>query len=282
MTKSRARKQLYRTPSIIDSEMDWQFSPSEHHSSSEGESGDSDSTQTAAVVVPSKRSRRKTPPRAVSPKVAAPALNVPTVKLDYVTAIFSAVEMGKIISKRVPKNSSFQLQTDEPWDTLKAQLLVKITDALNPPIIDFTHYNVMIGIPRIVAKPGMPVTSEAEYTMFLNRIPQGAGKPKSFLANVTITQLDTGHDKENAPDAPDASKSKKKTKDNDQLPGNLKKIAFIKALHVRWKCEKRQPNCMGVHCYVFENGTHLALSHGILENWAFSMVSPPRLNVHVC
>ena len=260
----RARKKQYRPPSIIDSDMDRQFSPSESESS---ESDSSIPSQSAPVIVPSKRPKQTTT-RAVSPTVAP---EVPIMKIDYVVVIFSAVEMQKACSKRVPKRASFQLQTDEPWDTLKAQLLAKITDTLNPTTIDFSQYDITIAIPRVISKTGIPLTSEAEYKIFLRRITPG--KAKIVLANVTITQTSSSNDKENTPEN-NAGKSKKKlSKDTDLLPGNVQKVANIQALMVRWKCEKRQLNCMGTHCYILEDGAHLALSHEALESWAFAMVS---------
>ena len=210
----------------------------DQHLSPQVESGDSDSsdltpTATVMVVVPSKRTKRGMKTCAVSPKA------VPTIKVDYVTAVFSSFEMRKGPMKRVPKNASFQLQTDKPWDTLKAQMLVKILDALDPPTIDFLQYNIMIAIPRVIAKPGIPLTSEAEYTMFLNRIAHS--KSKNILTNVTVIQPDNDNDKENAPEN-DTSKSKKKLKDPALLPGNVKKVANVQALQEHWKCEKCHEN----------------------------------------
>src|ERR1700677_4651539 len=33
-----------------------------------------------------------------------------------------------------------QLSTDEPWDMMKVQILVKSFAALNPPLVDFDNY----------------------------------------------------------------------------------------------------------------------------------------------
>jgi hypothetical protein len=277
MTRARDRKRRYRPPSVITSDVDRRFSPSESDSDS---SNQSHKSNISAVVLPKKRPRKATPPR-VPPPAIAPAPNnapaIPTVKainVHYVTSIFSTAEMKKTLNKRVPKNASFQLQTDEPWDTFKVQLLVRITDALNPTTIDLANYNIMACISRIITKPGAPLNTEDEFTMFVHRLTSSKAKD-GVLANVTITQLDDGNDKENIPEK-DAGQSKKKSKDSDLLPGNFKKTSNVQALQERWVCQKKQPNCLGKYCFVFDDGTHLPLSNACLECWAFSMVRCPH------
>jgi hypothetical protein len=196
------------------------------------------------------------------------------IKVHYVTTIFSTAEMTKAVNKRVPKNASVQLQTDEPWDTFKAQLLVKITDALNPKTIDLANYNAMACISRIISKPGAPLNTEDEYTMFINRLTSSKAKD-GVLANVTITQLNDGSNKENIPDK-NASQSKKKSKDPELLPGNAKKTLNIQALQAHWGCLKKQANCFSKHCYIFDDGVHLPLNNGSFECWALSMVRRPH------
>jgi hypothetical protein len=46
-----------------------------------------------------------------------------------------------------------ELSSDEPWDTVKAQFLKEIDDALSPNQIQFDHYDVSFKIPRIVSEP---------------------------------------------------------------------------------------------------------------------------------
>jgi hypothetical protein len=274
MTRARARKRQYRPPSIITSDVDRRFSPSE------SESDSSNQSVTTSIVLPKKRNRKATPPRLPPPPAIAPvsdhAPDTPTVNainVHYVTSILSTAEVKKSINKRVPKNASFQLRTDEPWDTFKAQVLVRITDALHPTTIDLAHYNLMACIARIITKPGAPLNTEAEYAMFVNRLANSKTKD-GILTNITITQLDDGSNKENVPDK-EASQSKKKTKDPSLLPGNLKKTANIQALQECWVCEKKQPNCLGTFCYVLDDGTHFALSNACFECWAFAMVRCP-------
>jgi len=58
-----------------------------------------------------------------------------------------------------------QLSTDEPWDTMKAQILAKISTALNPPLVDFDNYNIMFYIPHVLPKPGLTFTIEYDFTI---------------------------------------------------------------------------------------------------------------------
>ena len=58
----------------------------------------------------------------------------------YMTTTLSALEAKKAVSKCVPINESFELSMEEPWDTLKAQLLVKIDNALSPKNLEYQQY----------------------------------------------------------------------------------------------------------------------------------------------
>lgn len=264
---ARPRKKR-RQPSIITSDVDHRFSLSEGESDTSAASN-----RSSDVLVPSKRSKRATVPHtavaAIPAPIPAPAAKV--IKVDYVTSIFSTAEMKKAVSKRLAKNSSFQLQTDEPWDTLKAQLLAKIATALNPPVLDFTNYNVMVTINRVIAKPGIPLSTDADYTMLLNRITNTKAKD-TILANVTITQPDSADNKENEPGNEGKEKAKKKAKDPALLPHNVEKADNIQALQKHWICPKKQVNCLGTFCFINAEGLHVALGNERLDCWAAAMV----------
>ena len=270
------QKKQHCNPSIIDSDLDHRFSLA-----GSGSSSDSDSTSSSRdsdivvqdpqpVVVPQKRAKFSSARAPRTPILAIPA--TPTVTINYAVSFFSSAEMKKASSKRVPKNSSFELRTEEPWDTLKAQLLVKVSDALGDAAnLDFSKYDFMVNILRVISKPGLPLASETDYDFLLNKIKAGKAKDLIF-ANVTITQLEgVADDKENQPAANDKSK-KKVTKDPDTLPGNVEKANNIQMLQHRWKCNKRQNSCIGVYCYIDREGNHLSLSHQRLDCWASAMV----------
>jgi hypothetical protein len=65
----------------------------------------------------------------------------------YVLSIFSAAEMEKATMKQSSKNASLQLDTNKPWDTMKAQILVQVKQALSPQHLDFSKYEVMFYFP---------------------------------------------------------------------------------------------------------------------------------------
>jgi hypothetical protein len=260
MTHSRKCRQ--RQPSIISSETDRRFSPSRDSESSES-SGDSDSAE--PVEVPQKR------PKPPAKRVPAPQgnPNPAGVMLDYIIAIFSPAEMKKAINKRLPKNMSLRLSTDEPWDTVKAQILVKIDAALNPQSINYEHYNVSYSIPRVIAKPGYPLSADTDYTILVDR----ARKPK--LVHLNVTPIASADDKENNPADQDAEKQKKKRSRRDpaELPGYVNKVAQMRALQDHWKCPKQTVKCFGVHCFIDKEGVHLPLSHEMFDCWAACIVS---------
>jgi hypothetical protein len=263
----RPRKKQHRQPSIIDSDLDRRFSLSSG-SDSETTSHESDNGvhESQPVVVPQKRAK---PAKTSHTPIPTPTV---THTITYAISFFSSGEMKKTISKRVPKNSSFQLRTDEPWDTLKAQLLVKVSDALGVAAsLDFSKYNFIVSIPRVISKPGLPLTSETDYNFLLAKIKAGKVK-EPILTNVMVIQLEGVYDKENEPAVNDKSK-KKVTKDPDSLPGNIEKANNIQILQQRWKCNKRQNNCVGIYCYIDREGNHLSLSHQRLDCWASAMVS---------
>jgi len=89
--------------------------------------------------------------------------------MTMVFSILSAFEAKKSPAKCKPKTQSVQFSTNKPWDTLKAQLLAKISIALNPPIIDFAQYNIMFYISCILPKPGLPLMSQEDFDIMNNQ-----------------------------------------------------------------------------------------------------------------
>ena len=269
----RPRKKQHRQTSIIDSDLDHHFSAVSGSSSDSDSSHESDIVvqESQPIVLPQKRAKPASGhARAPHNPVSGPTV---TQTINYAVSVFSSAEMKKAASKRVPKCLSFQLHTEKPWDTLKAQLLVKVSNALGDAAsLDFSKYNFVISILRVISKPGLPLTSDNDYDLLLTKIKAGKVK-EPILANVAITQLDDGVDEnENEPAANDKSK-KKSRKDPDTLPGNVENTNNIQMLQQRWRCNKRQNYCVGVYCYIDREGNHLSLSHQRLDCWASAMVS---------
>jgi hypothetical protein len=118
------------------------------------------------------------------------------------------MEMKKPASRRVLKSQSVQLSSDQNWDTVKAQILQKISLAIPSETIDFDDYSIMFLIPRIVIKPGVPLTNLAEYTFMIDN----AVKAKIPMVNLHVVQTGKmgGSDKENEGDETGEVQSKKK------------------------------------------------------------------------
>jgi len=65
-------------------------------------------------------------------------------KITYTINCYTVAQMRKPKKKRgKPAGSTFlQLSDTEPWDTMQAQLLVKISSILKPSILLFENYQV--------------------------------------------------------------------------------------------------------------------------------------------
>ena len=264
----RSRKRQHRLPSIIDSDMDRTDRSSHHDNDSSGSDSLSDSsivptdrpTGTGSVTGKRSKGRKKT-------KTQVSTAPVPASKVDYILSLFSAIEMKKPAAKHEPKKSSLQLPTDEPWDTVKAQLLVKIDDLLKPSTLSIDDYEILFSIPRVVSKPGYPLASATDYAILLER------SCKSKLVQLSIsTVVDHGNKENEEADNGEKLKKKKGRTDPATLPGNVKKAANIRTLQERCKCAKQTPDCLGTYCFVNNEGTHLPLSHERLDCWAAAMV----------
>jgi hypothetical protein len=110
-------------------------------------------------------------------------------------SIFSAEEAIKPVSKRLPISASLELGADEPWDRIKAQLLMKIDEALAPRFLKLDDYLIMFFIPRVLPKPGMVLSTDENYAALLLRAKNLASKTPTI--NVTIHQKKGEMDKEN-------------------------------------------------------------------------------------
>jgi hypothetical protein len=175
--------------------------------------------------------------------------------------------MKKPVTKREFKTFTFSLSSDDCWDTLKAQLLSKLDAAFDPKVQKLEDFNVMFHIPRNLTKPGLHLTCDKEFQTMLKRVSTIKNNP---VINITLSENPCKA-------AADDEKENKTKKSSDQLAGNLAKNNNISQIQEHWKCPKKQADCLGTHCYVDENGSHLPLGHERLKNWATSMVRAPLL-----
>ena len=134
----RPCKRQYCSASMVHSDSDWHFSPSDDENSS---------AQDVMGLLVNCRRTSETRQATEGPTCACPSpIADPTSPMiNYAVSVFSSAEMKKTVSQRVPKSSSLQLRTNEPWDTMKAQFLVKISDALGQGAsLDLTKYNIIV------------------------------------------------------------------------------------------------------------------------------------------
>jgi hypothetical protein len=109
----------------------------------------------------------------------------------YLLNILSAIELKKPVSKRVVKNLSLVLLSLEPWETMEAQLLVKIDTALKPKTLNLNDYNIMFHIPRLLLKLGMTLTvREATATVVIHCVAVPSQVfPRVLLVSPVVTRL---------------------------------------------------------------------------------------------
>ena len=134
-------------------------------------------------------------------------------------AVTSAAEMKKLVTNHCSKMYTFVLSSDDCWDTMKAQLLVKIDTAFNPKPQKLEDFNVMFHVPWILAKPGLHLTSDEEFTTMLQRVSKAKN---NSVVHVTVSQIIRDeHEKEN---------KDKKSCDKPLLPSTLTKNNNIRLL----------------------------------------------------
>ena len=105
-------------------------------------------------------------------------------KLTFNIAIFSEKERLKDFKMKTGKNTYMVLNNNEPFDTWRAQLLVRIEKLLNPSELDNNDYEIHFTIARISPQPLM-VSSEEEFANMLERVE----KSKDLACNVYVQEL---------------------------------------------------------------------------------------------
>ena len=104
----------------------------------------------------------------------------PTKVVMYLLSITSASESKKKVNQRESLSRRIELPSSEPWDTVKAQFLRKINDALSPDQIHFDHYDILFKIPHIVSEPTRLV-SDGDYDFLIRESTKGR-----TVANVKV------------------------------------------------------------------------------------------------
>ena len=99
----------------------------------------------------------------------------------YYLTIFSEAEMKKSEKQHKPSNTFLQMKSDCEWDTIKAQLLEKISQVLQPKLIDFNDYTVSWSVPHYQSSQ-MQLQTDDDYKFLITH----ALKPKEPLVNIKI------------------------------------------------------------------------------------------------
>lgn len=107
----------------------------------------------------------------------------PVVKATYNLSMFPASESNKDVKKRKGSNAYFKLNVDEPFETWQAQLLVRISDKLNPVTLSIEDYDVMFHIPRISPSP-LSVSTSDDYELLCECV----CKARNFEANIVVQE----------------------------------------------------------------------------------------------
>jgi hypothetical protein len=173
-------------------------------------SEDSESSQTDSDTPQPVAAKRKKTHVAIAPAPTAtvtPANSTP--KIMYILTLLSHVEAKKSAANRCPKSLSLSLSRDEPWDTVMAQLMAKMSQAFGVDVVELGNFKVMFYINRLYPKPGALLQSEDDYKLLLHYY--GKASPgKEPAVNVSITENIPVSEKENAPADDTKKKGNKK------------------------------------------------------------------------
>ncbi|KAG2346986.1 hypothetical protein BDR05DRAFT_945399 [Suillus weaverae] len=209
---------------------------------------------------PEPKPRRK---RAKKDKALADTVQEPIQKpeavvltITYNISLFPAAEMRKDLKKRQGQGTYLKLTADEPFNTFKAQLLVKIDNEMKPATTSFDNYIVSFTIPRLSPSP-LSITNQKDHDELIGRVK----KAKDLTATVYVQEM------QNVRKAPKASDI-----DESNQPVNKN----IRDLHNRWICHKN-PGCKSKFCFVnpADGGSHIPLTFPRLECWASAILKGP-------
>ena len=116
--------------------------------------------------------------------------------ITYLLLITSASEAKKKAKDRGSVSRRVELSAMEPWDTVKAQFLKEIDDALSPLQIDFNNYDISFKIPRVVSEPTR-LFSDGDYDFMVRESTKGKTVSnvrveivqKKFVAKVSTVEV---------------------------------------------------------------------------------------------
>jgi hypothetical protein len=125
------------------------------------DANDDDSDDDVVILSAKRKYKAKGTPLTLHHTLVSYATTVAALprKITYSVSVFSLEQMGmKRSSRGPPANDIIILDDNEPWDTLQAQILKKISVAVNPSTLNFADYRITFTVPRQVTTP-LPLNS---------------------------------------------------------------------------------------------------------------------------
>ncbi|KAI6148063.1 hypothetical protein BKA82DRAFT_16709 [Pisolithus tinctorius] len=184
------------------------------------------------------------------------------------------MEMEKGEKQWKPSNTFLQLKPDLEWDTIKAQLLEKISQALQPKIISYTDYDITWVVPCYQGSH-MQLQTEDDYKFLLMH----ALKPKEPAVNIKI---EVKLIKKRKTKSNDESGTKNQTDDSDSDDSDdSSDRCYKKAKKSKWECSKSGCSSSADHCFIHPGSSeHFPLSHNHFTVWAAAW-HLPLLQQHI-
>jgi hypothetical protein len=94
---------------------------------------------------------------------------VPVPKISYQLKLAPKSELKKQPHKRKNQVRIITLSADLDWDTVKAQILVKIDDCMKSMMLSFDDYELCFTVPRKVSDPAPPAMID-DYSFLLKNV----------------------------------------------------------------------------------------------------------------
>ncbi|KAJ7690877.1 hypothetical protein B0H17DRAFT_1201448 [Mycena rosella] len=216
----------------------------EEEEESSEEEEDEDEESDGEVVVPKKRKRSGSVNK---------SKHLPRAKLSTRSLSIHPKNEEIQIFPRPSITEPVILNSDEPWDTIKAQILVKIDAVLNPATLCLDDYNITFTVPQQVSEP-MQLNDETKYSYLVKKALEIKKNPvaKILVEPKKATRTANHTDPDESDSDADKGKKGKKTKvpkPRDILPANVALNMTMGSLRTKWICPTPGGPCGSEHCF---------------------------------
>ncbi|KAG2069985.1 hypothetical protein BDR04DRAFT_1201343 [Suillus decipiens] len=219
------------------------------------------------------------------------------VSISYTLIMFSYTEMKKPKVKRSGEPAIIKLSNNEPFDTLKAQILKCISEALKPKKLAYNDYKITFTVAQHQTS-SLSLKKQSEYDHMLECvlkikapaakiIVEALKKPDPLMpkkkrkhGNDLSGDSDASQGTDSESNSNTRKKKKKKVrekKDPSELPLNIELLAQMKLLQNQYACNK--PGCLSSgYCYILpDNSAHFTHSHWHISVWAAALAAKPPI-----